>query len=297
MEQISRRQNRNPFKSLQKTKNPFSIGFFFSKRFFGVAGFDGFFLFPPEAHDSPKKHTREQRASKGGKKKPIRTRAPMFSGRSKDTGQRPSLMKRLIQGIKSGPSSPTTPTTPTMIPNVPCECSQHGWLTKDQTKRRWFALVGSDLFWFDKQECDVHSKRATHWLPLEGDAVCARYGKQHIIVRSDGRQMILGPAEGTGSDEKSESAVMNEWLAKLKSAAEAQRTAPGANDSTRIRKTGMLTYKKMRHYFVLREKYMTWSKSEKVCANHALFFKCSHCHGTSHTLMHNSQTSYLERSK
>ena len=202
----------------------------------------------------------------------------MFSGR-KDTVQLPSLMKRLIQGIKSGPSSPTTPTTPTMPPNVPCECSQHGWLTKDHTKRRWFALVGSDLFWFDKQECDVHSKRATHWLPLEGDAVCARYGRQGIIVRSDGRQMILGPAEGTGCAEKSESVVMNEWLAKLKAAAEAQRTAPGANDITRIRKTGMLTYKKTRHYFVLREKYMTWSKSEKVCFNRhkemALLFSCS----------------------
>ena len=188
----------------------------------------------------------------------------MFSGH-KDTGSRPSLMKRLIQGIKSGPSSPTTPTTPTMPTNAPCECSQHGWLTKDQTKRRWFALVGSDLFWFDKQDCDVHSKRATHWLPLEGDAVCARYGKQSIIVRSDGRQMILSPAEGTGTAEKNESAVMNEWLTKLKSAADAQRTALGADDSARIRKTGSLTYKKARHYFVLREKYMTWSKSEKVC--------------------------------
>lgn len=187
----------------------------------------------------------------------------MFSGH-KDTGSRPSLMKRLIQGIKSGPSSPTTPTTPTMPTNAPCECSQHGWLTKDQTKRRWFALVGSDLFWFDKQDCDVHSKRATHWLPLEGDAVCARYGKQSIIVRSDGRQMILSPAEGTGTAEKNESAVMNEWLTKLKSAADAQRTALGADDSARIRKTGSLTYKKARHYFVLREKYMTWSKSEKV---------------------------------
>ena len=185
---------------------------------------------------------------------------------SEEKEKRPSRLRRLIHGFKSeGGSNSSSLTSPTGAPpSTPtCECSVHGWLTKNQKNRRWFALVGSDLYWFEKQDCDVHSKRAIHWLPLGGDAVCAKYGKKSIIVRSEGRQLILSPCEGTAVSGVSEDDVINEWLSKLKSAVSAQRAAV-SDDAARVRKTGFLMCKKNHYYYVLRERYLAWFKSDKV---------------------------------
>ena len=145
-----------------------------------------------------------------------------------------------------------------------CECTIHGWLLKDHKKgkKRWFALVDGDLYWFKKQECDVHSKKATSWLPLDCDAVCAKTGAQSFIVRSEGRELELAYAKGDAEEESPEEKI-DEWVAKVREVIEGQRKRLGT-DAAQLRRAGTLTWKKSRYYFVLRERYVSWFKNEKA---------------------------------
>ena len=145
-----------------------------------------------------------------------------------------------------------------------CECTKHGWLLKDHKKgkKRWFALVGGDLYWFKKQDCDVHSKKATSWLPLDCDAVCAKTGPQSFIVRSEGRELELAHTKDHAEGESPEEAI-DEWVAKIREVIEAQRQRLGT-DAAQLRRAGTLTWKKSKYYFVLRERYVSWFKNEKA---------------------------------
>jgi len=146
-----------------------------------------------------------------------------------------------------------------------CECTLHGWLLKDKKKRKkkWFALVGCDLYWFSKQECDVHNpKKAKSWLPLDGDTICAKTGPQCFIVRSEGKQLECAYSKNDTSEASPEE-VIDDWVSVIKGVIEQQKNRLGA-DAVKLRRAGTLVWKKTKYYFILRERYISWFKNEKA---------------------------------